>query len=666
MVALTDDDPYACLSGEYELHETIGSGGFAKVKRATHLVTSESVAIKIMDKKQLGVDLPRVYQEINAMKELNHQHIAKLYQVIESDAKLFLVLEYCTGGELFDYIVERDRLTESEARVFFRQIVSAVAYIHNKGYAHRDLKPENLLLDEDNQLKLIDFGLCAHPSGGMAAQLDTCCGSPAYAAPELVSGQRYLGAEADIWSMGVLLYALLCGFLPFDDENIGALYKKIQAGVYVTPEWLSIGSVTLLDQLLQVDPTRRITVTQLISHPWLLQSTGVPVEWKSYYKCDSLDGTVVSEIAMHRGCGSLLITRRLMRWEYDSLCAMYWLLLAAKRRGEPIHLPPLQTVVNPPNSSKEVRSPVRHLLSDLTNGQTPAGGGSMLTPLGHSPHGRPPSLDTALDSIGQQLEYCSPRAITHPDKSLADVSAEADYDTVDKRAAHKSGGPSPTCVGNKENFIQPRIPTSPVASTRKPRTRAVNSDTCATPMSPSRSTDTAAMLTQFKTPMRRPHPQSENFRTPDRPVPTASIPPRTPLSGRKVFGSIEKGLDRMRNMLTPRKRGLARSDDGPAVIDTKKVFNVSSTGHTDPGQVLIDLRRELWSRGVALKQKGYTLRGKVSDPLGKAKLSFELEVCLIANLNLVGIRRKRLEGDAWCYKRICEQVLRLSSQQTQV
>merc|ERR1719187_1324644 len=129
-----------------------------------------------MDKRQLGDDLPRIYLEIEAMKILTHQHICKLYQVLESETKIFMVLEYCPGGELFDYIVERDRLEEDEARLFFRQITSAVAYIHNMGYAHRDLKPENLLLDDDQQLKLIDFGLCANPAGGMDQRLATCCG----------------------------------------------------------------------------------------------------------------------------------------------------------------------------------------------------------------------------------------------------------------------------------------------------------------------------------------------------------------------------------------------------------------------------------------------------------------------------------------------------------
>ncbi|NXX69841.1 MELK kinase, partial [Spizella passerina] len=156
-------DDYEEILKYYELHGTVGTGGFAKVKLARHRLTGEKVAIKIMDKLALQDDLPRVKLEIDAMKDLSHQHICRLYHVIETPKKIFMVLEYCPGGELFDYIISKDHLSEEEARVFFRQIVSAIAYVHSQGYAHRDLKPENLLIDEEHNLKLIDFGLCAKP-----------------------------------------------------------------------------------------------------------------------------------------------------------------------------------------------------------------------------------------------------------------------------------------------------------------------------------------------------------------------------------------------------------------------------------------------------------------------------------------------------------------------
>ncbi|KAA0186136.1 hypothetical protein HAZT_HAZT000362, partial [Hyalella azteca] len=283
------------LESQYELHQTIGSGGFAKVPRGG------GNTLVLQD------DLPRIYQEIEAMKLLSHQHICRLYQVLETSSRIYMVLEYCPGGELFDYIVERDRLEEEEARVFFHQIVSAVAYIHKMGYAHRDLKP------------LIDFGLCANPDGGLAQQLATCCGSPAYAAPELVSGRHYLGSETDIWSLGVLLYALLCGFLPFDDENLGTLYRKIQA---------SVGSRSILRAMLQVDPRRRITVHQLQAHPWL--SAGTPLHIKPAVGRDpqreGVDEAIITTMAVSGGRSRVAVREAVERWAYDHTTATYLIL----------------------------------------------------------------------------------------------------------------------------------------------------------------------------------------------------------------------------------------------------------------------------------------------------------------------------------------------------
>ncbi|CAL1543178.1 unnamed protein product [Lymnaea stagnalis] len=330
---------YPELKGLYHLRETIGSGGFAKVKLAYHALTGEKVAVKIMDKRTLGAELPRVTTEIAAMKELCHQHICKLFQVIETDTRFFLILEYCPEGELFDYIVSKDRLNEAEARIFFRQIVAAVAYIHDCGFAHRDLKPENLLLDEDQNIKLIDFGLCAKPKGGMDSLLATLCGSPAYAAPELIAGRQYLANlfQVDQWSMGVLLYALLCGFLPFDDENISQLYKKIKNGTYTSPEWLSEGSKEIISQLLQVDPKRRISIPALLKHPWLTKSFNVPIEWQSKYK-KCLDDDCITELAVHHGKTRGQMEEQISEWKYDYMTATYFLLLEKKMKGKPVRL----------------------------------------------------------------------------------------------------------------------------------------------------------------------------------------------------------------------------------------------------------------------------------------------------------------------------------------
>ncbi|XP_072716922.1 maternal embryonic leucine zipper kinase-like isoform X3 [Ciconia boyciana] len=318
----------------YELTETIGTGGFAKVKLARHLLTGEKVAIKITDKRALGDDLPRVKIEVDAVKNLSHQHICQLYHVIETSKKIFMVLEYCPGGELFDYIIAKDRLSEDEARVFFRQIVSAIAYVHSQGYAHRDLKPENLLIDEEHNLKLIDFGLCAKPKGGLDYHLNTCCGSPAYAAPELIQGKAYIGSEADIWSMGVLLYALLSGFLPFDDDNVVAVYRKVMRGKYSIPKWRSPSSALLLNQTLQVDPKKRMTVKHLLSHPWLMQGYSDAVQWQSKYPLGHLDEDCITELSVFHKQSRESISELISEWKYDQMSATSLLLQSKKARGK--------------------------------------------------------------------------------------------------------------------------------------------------------------------------------------------------------------------------------------------------------------------------------------------------------------------------------------------
>jgi len=254
--------------GQFILGKNLGIGAFGKVKLAIHAVTGHKVAVKILNKgkiKQLGME-EKVQREINILHLCTHPHIIRLYEVIDTPTDIFLVNEYVSGGELFDYIVSKGRLSADEARNFFHQIVSGVEYCHFQKIVHRDLKPENLLLDAKLNIKIADFGLSNVMRDGDF--LRTSCGSPNYAAPEVISGHLYAGPEVDVWSCGVILYALLCGSLPFDDESIPSLFKKIKSGMYSLPMHLSQLARNLIPRMLEVDPMKRITIPEIRLHPW--------------------------------------------------------------------------------------------------------------------------------------------------------------------------------------------------------------------------------------------------------------------------------------------------------------------------------------------------------------------------------------------------------------
>ncbi|KAK1321780.1 SNF1-related protein kinase catalytic subunit alpha KIN10 [Acorus calamus] len=252
----------------YKIGRTLGIGSFGKVKIAEHALTGHKVAIKILNRRKIkSMDMEeKVRREIKILRLFMHPHIIRLYEVIETASDIYVVMEYVKTGELFDYIVEKGRLQEDEARGFFQQIISGVEYCHRNMVVHRDLKPENLLLDSKRNVKIADFGLSNIMRDGHF--LKTSCGSPNYAAPEVISGKLYAGPEVDVWSCGVILYALLCGTLPFDDENIPNLFKKIKGGIYTLPSHLSPGARDLIPRMLVVDPMKRMTIPEIRQHPW--------------------------------------------------------------------------------------------------------------------------------------------------------------------------------------------------------------------------------------------------------------------------------------------------------------------------------------------------------------------------------------------------------------
>ena len=254
--------------GPYLLGEALGEGAFAKVRLATQIHIKEKCAIKIVDKRLLedSKDIQRLKKEIKILKSIRHKNIIQLFDIMESKTNLYFVLEYCKGGELFDYIVKNKRLKEPEACNFFQQIINGVEYLHKQGIIHRDLKPENLLLDYKNNIKISDFGLSTFFSKNHFLQ--TACGTPSYAPPEMLEGLQYNGEASDIWSCGIILYAMLCGTLPFTESKEEIIVRKIKTHDYSIPKYLSQEAQDILFHILKINPEERFTIERVKNHPW--------------------------------------------------------------------------------------------------------------------------------------------------------------------------------------------------------------------------------------------------------------------------------------------------------------------------------------------------------------------------------------------------------------
>ncbi|EGO19924.1 hypothetical protein SERLADRAFT_442739 [Serpula lacrymans var. lacrymans S7.9] len=249
--------------GNYTLGKVIGEGAYGKVRLGTHRLTSTRVAIKQIP-KAMSASLTR---EIHHHRQLHHPHVTQMYEVIATESSIWIVTELCCGGELFDYLAEKGRLTEDETKIIFGQLCLAVAYLHDKGIVHRDLKLENVLLDERCRVKLGDFGFTREYDRGV--YMETFCGTTGYASPEM------LQAEVDIWSMGVILYCLLTGTLPFDDDDEAVMRDKVIRGEYEDPEWLSTDARDLIRNILQKDPTTRLSIAQILASPWFSQPSSL-------------------------------------------------------------------------------------------------------------------------------------------------------------------------------------------------------------------------------------------------------------------------------------------------------------------------------------------------------------------------------------------------------
>ncbi|XP_069093729.1 maternal embryonic leucine zipper kinase isoform X3 [Pleurodeles waltl] len=532
-------DDYDELLKYYDLHETIGTGGFAKVKLARHLLTGEKVAVKIMDKIALG--------------------------------------------------------------------------------------------------------------GGLDYHLMTCCGSPAYAAPELIQGKAYIGSEADIWSMGVLMYALMCGFLPFDDDNVMLLYKKIMRGKYEIPKWLSPGSVLLLSQMLQVDPKRRISVGHLLNHPWLMQGYSCPVEWQSRCPLDHLDEDCITELAVFNKRSRESMSDLISKWNYDQTTATYLLLKSKKTRGKPVRLM-AQAVVSEYSTATPLMSKKNRQFEDIDGSESPYVFGSMDFA----------DCDFYEDYPFSGLMPLTPIIINEPSKykSGSNSIKSTPQTPVKRGVTPRSENKENYGRMNEVNFLYPPTPKIPVKKSQNEHREIISTpngiiassskENC-TKENPTKknSTKTDEMEIASISPERR-------CRSVDMELNQAHLDNGQKKKSTKVFGSLERGLDKMLMMLTPSKRK-GSSRDGPRKL--KAQYNVTTTKLLNPDYLLNEITKVLPEKQVDYVQKGYKLKCRTQSDFGKVTLQFELEVCQLSKPEVVGIRRQRLKGDAWVYKRLVEDIL---------
>nr|XP_046205808.1 serine/threonine-protein kinase BRSK2-like isoform X2 [Oncorhynchus gorbuscha] len=358
---------YMNYVGPYRLEKTLGKGQTGLVKLGIHCVTCQKVAIKIVNREKLSESvLMKVEREIAILKLIEHPHVLKLHDVYENKKYLYLVLEHVSGGELFDYLVKKGRLTPKEARKFFRQIISALDFCHSHSICHRDLKPENLLLDEKNNIRIADFGMASLQVGD--SLLETSCGSPHYACPEVIRGEKYDGRKADVWSCGVILFALLVGALPFDDDNLRNLLEKVKLGVFHMPHFIPPDCQNLLRGMIEVDATKRLTLEQIQKHNWYIAGKNEPEPEQPVPRKVAIRTLSTEEIdpdvleSMHSlGCfrdkGKL--TKDLLSDDDNQEKMIYFLLLDRKERypsQEDQNLPPRSEIADPPR--KRVDSPM--------------------------------------------------------------------------------------------------------------------------------------------------------------------------------------------------------------------------------------------------------------------------------------------------------------------
>ncbi|XP_033113954.1 serine/threonine-protein kinase NIM1-like [Anneissia japonica] len=353
--------------GFYRIRGELGTGNFSQVKMGLHVLTKEKVAIKILDKTKLDQKTQRLLsREISSMEKLHHPNIIRLYEVVETLSKLHIVMEYAAGGELFTKISNEGKLSEQESRPLYAQVVAAVAHIHSKNIIHRDLKAENVFYAANGLAKVGDFGFSTVSKENET--LNTFCGSPPYAAPELFKDEHYIGVTVDIWAMGIMLYFMVVGVMPFRADTVAKLKKCILDGNFTIPPFVSKDCQSLISGILKSEPSERLTIREMMTHPWL-KGQEFPKSIDAYHTVPAFEkeNATMDELKVLKELEELGIQEDLLKGTRDhesrnSITGTYRIVLHRLQRK--YIEPPISTVVvnnsNPSSGKKDEKQKQRN------------------------------------------------------------------------------------------------------------------------------------------------------------------------------------------------------------------------------------------------------------------------------------------------------------------